>query len=63
MAKKAEAPRLYRLELELSEEEVEKLASGRCPKRIWETAWEMLAWKREAMQDWASYPATRKRPR
>jgi hypothetical protein len=44
----------------LDDDEVEALASGRCPKRITERAWGMLSWRRTANQDWASYNPTKK---
>ena len=38
-----------------SDEEIEKLASGRVPRRIMESAYNMLSWKREAAQGWDEY--------
>jgi hypothetical protein len=37
------------------DDEIEKLASGRVPRRIVEQAYAMLGWKREAAQDWESH--------
>jgi hypothetical protein len=41
--------------IDLTDEDVEKLASGRAPTRVIEACWRMLAWKREAAQDWGSF--------
>lgn len=41
--------------IDLDDDEIEKLASGRTPRRVMERAYAMLAWKREADQDWGSF--------
>lgn len=51
-----------RYTLVLSDEEVEKIASGRLPKRVMDMCWAALSWKRERAQDWAGYPDTLKAP-
>lgn len=42
-------------ELVLSEEDVEKLMSGRVSHDLMETAFRMLSWKREGQQMWERY--------
>lgn len=46
--------------VKLDDEEVEKLASGRCSNRVADRCWRMLEWKREASQDWASFTPRKK---
>lgn len=43
------------------DDEIEKLAAGFCPRRIRESAYNMLGWKREAAQDWASFKPVEKK--
>ena len=43
-----------RYTLDLTDDEVEKLAGGRVPGRVMDAAYRMLKWKREAAQDWGS---------
>jgi hypothetical protein len=52
------APGDVRYTIDLDDDEVEKLASGHTPRRVMDRAYAMLAWKREAAQDWASYEPT-----
>jgi hypothetical protein len=52
------APTGVRYTMDLDDDEIEKLASGRTPRRVMDRAYAMLAWKREAAQDWASYEPT-----
>jgi hypothetical protein len=42
------------------DDEIEKLASGRVPRRIVEQAYAMLGWKRESAQLWDEYEAPKK---
>lgn len=44
---------IYRLVL--GEDDVEKLAHGRCSRALIEQAWSMLSWKREADQAWEHF--------
>jgi hypothetical protein len=52
------APTGVRYTMDLDDDEVEKLASGRTPRRVMERAYAMLAWKREAAQEWETYDST-----
>jgi hypothetical protein len=47
-----------RYTMDLEDDEIEQLASGRTPRRVMDRAYAMLAWKREAAQDWGSYEPT-----
>jgi hypothetical protein len=46
----------------LDDSEVEKISTGRLPKRVMEICWRFLSWKRERGQDWATYPDKVKAP-
>lgn len=49
-------------ELVLSDDDVEKLAQGRVSCDLMEQAYAMLSWKRNELQEWASYECTCGRP-
>jgi hypothetical protein len=49
------APGDVQYTIDLTDDEVEALASGRTPRRVTERAYAMLSWKREAAQDWGSF--------
>jgi hypothetical protein len=51
----AYAPGDVRYTIDLDDDEIEKLAAGRTPRRVMDRCYAMLAWKREAAQDWGSY--------
>jgi hypothetical protein len=51
----AVAPGDVRYTIDLDDDEIEKLAAGRTPRRVMDRCYAMLAWKREAAQDWGSY--------
>jgi hypothetical protein len=51
----AYAPGDVQYTINLADDEVEKLAAGHTPRRVMDRCYAILAWKREAAQDWGSY--------
>lgn len=52
------APGDVRYTIDLDDDEIEKLAAGRTPRRVMDRAYAMLEWKREAAQQWGTYDPT-----